>query len=104
MRIATTLLRSGGSRHEIGGVVYHFAPGDDPARHVAEVADPAHAARFLSIPGFEPADEGAEPGDAYDGMDRDALAAAYEARFGKPPHHRLGEDTMRERLRAGVED
>lgn len=111
MRIATTMLYAGGSRHEIGGVVYHFRPGSDPKRHIADVPDPDHAQRFLEIDGFEPADPAevhaaseAPAADAFDVMTRGEMQDAYLAAFGKVPHHRLSDATMRERLRKGSED
>lgn len=49
MNIECILKRNGGTRTDIGGVTYHFAPLADGA-HVAEVTDTAHIDRFLSIP------------------------------------------------------
>lgn len=49
VNIECKLHRPGGTRAEIGGIEYHFAPQPDGA-HVAGVADEAHVARFLSIP------------------------------------------------------
>ena len=49
MKIECILKRDGGTRTDIGGVAYHFAPLSDGA-HVAEVAETAHIDRFLSIP------------------------------------------------------
>jgi len=48
MQIEHMIKREGGSVHEIGGTEYHFAPLDDGA-HVAEVTNPDHQDRFLSI-------------------------------------------------------
>lgn len=48
MQIEHLIKREGGSVHEIGGTEYHFAPLDDGA-HVAEVTNPDHQDRFLSI-------------------------------------------------------
>lgn len=46
--IESKLIRKGGSRVDIGGTEYHFQPYTDGA-HVCEVANEAHADRFLSI-------------------------------------------------------
>jgi hypothetical protein len=51
MLIEHTTKRLNGSVHSIGGVKYHFKPNADGA-HVAEVENPAHIQRFLSIPSF----------------------------------------------------
>lgn len=117
MLIATTILRPGGSRHEIDGVIYHFEKVDDPTIEVCDVADPRHIIRFLEIPGFhslqgEPAPDLEEPAPERHGMDPDALselsrddiAKLYKEFFGKAPHWKLGVEIMRARLIAGSED
>jgi len=48
MKIECKIIRDGGSKVDIGGIEYHFEPLDDGA-HVAEVANPDHADRFLGI-------------------------------------------------------
>lgn len=48
MKIECKLKREGGTKAEIEGVVYHFAPQEDGA-HVAEVLKESHQDRFLSI-------------------------------------------------------
>lgn len=48
MDIECILRRDGGTRAEIGGKHYHFAPLEDGA-HVAAVENPDHVDRFLSI-------------------------------------------------------
>ena len=48
MKIEHILKREGGTVIPMGGQSYHFAP-DAEGRHVAEVTDPAHIERFLSI-------------------------------------------------------
>lgn len=48
MLIESKIRREGGSKLDIGGVVYHFAPGADGA-HVCDVTDEDAIARFLSI-------------------------------------------------------
>ena len=64
MQIKTTGIAEGGATHEVGGVYYHFAPNKD-GDHVAEVTDPAHIARFLSITdGFERYGSNETPSDA----------------------------------------
>ncbi len=47
-KVESKLIREGGSHIDIGGTDYHFQPYDDGA-HVADVADEAHADKFLSI-------------------------------------------------------
>ena len=49
MLIESKIRREGGSKIDIGGVVYHFAPGADGA-HVCDVTDEDALARFLAIP------------------------------------------------------
>ena len=48
MKIECILRREGGSKIELCGTEYHFAPLDDGA-HVADVENEAHQDRFLSI-------------------------------------------------------
>ncbi|KDR26000.1 hypothetical protein [Caballeronia zhejiangensis] len=49
MNIECILKREGGTKVDIGGTDYHFAPIAD-GRHVAFVENQIHMARFLSIP------------------------------------------------------
>lgn len=49
MKIECKMHRPGGTKAEIGGIEYHFAPQEDGA-HVAEVDRDEHVDRFLSIP------------------------------------------------------
>lgn len=51
MKIECKLKRQGGSLVTLGDQKYHFAP-DQLDRHVAEVTDEAHIARFLEIPQY----------------------------------------------------
>lgn len=87
MLLKTTLIRDGGSTHEIDGVTYHFGgPGDGP--HVCEVASQAHVKRFLGIDGFEIADEPVPvptPAAPMIQMDRDNRAAAAAAALAALP-------------------
>lgn len=53
MKIETVLIRVGGSHHEIGGTDYHFKPQGNDKRHIADVTNPEHIKRFLSIVGFQ---------------------------------------------------
>lgn len=111
MRIVHTVRRKGGSHHEIGGVVYHFAPADGDERHIATVDDPAHVDRFLSIPTFEPADPvGVSSGivddsaaavviDELVSISDEELADLYAEMFGKRPHHNKGRDSIVNDLR-----
>lgn len=62
MKIECKLIREGGTKVELDGVEYHFAPGPD-GKHVAEVTDKTHIQRFLSI------------GEAYQLPDDDQPAA-----------------------------
>lgn len=115
MLVRLRLIDPGGTTHEVGGVRYHFGPREDLPQgvHVAEVGDPEHVARFLAIEGFEPYGEARAPtveqpegddGPDFEAMSREEMAVAYRNLFGRDPHWNLGEDTMRERLRAGTED
>ena len=53
MTIKCLLKREGGTKVDIDGVEYHFAPNED-GDHVCEVSNKKHIARFLSIPeGYE---------------------------------------------------
>jgi hypothetical protein len=49
MLIECIIKRDGGTRLTLWGTPYHFEPDAD-GRHVADVTDPAHVERFLSIP------------------------------------------------------
>jgi hypothetical protein len=49
MKIESVLKRDKGTRVDLGGLQYHFEPLEDGA-HVAEVTEPAHVDRLLSIP------------------------------------------------------
>jgi hypothetical protein len=49
MKIECILKRDGGTKTDIGGVLYHFEPLADGA-HVAEITEEAHIDRFLAIP------------------------------------------------------
>ena len=49
MKIECVLKRGGGTRVDIDGINYHFAPLPDGA-HVADVENKSHIKRFLSIP------------------------------------------------------
>lgn len=123
MLIECILLRAGGTKAEVGGVTYHFAPLPT-GEHVADVPDRDHAIRFLELPegyrafnrineapGISPGVAGAAeesgagatvPGGAstqsLDTMTREQLVALYEEREGRKPHHRLGDDKLREEL------
>lgn len=109
MLIECTIKRENGTFAEIGGVTYHFAP-DAAGRHVATVENDEHIARFLSITeayrwakDATPVDPLDHDGDGRKGgslpsPERDALAAEYEARFGKKPHHKMSAATIAEKL------
>jgi hypothetical protein len=125
MLIEHTIQRPNGSIHTIGSTDYHFAPNEEGA-HVAEVENPGHAQRFLTIPGFQiyapGADAPVEPApvppappvdpDSVPGSDADApqptpledmtdaeIAAVYEEVFGKKPHHKIKRDRLIDMIR-----
>jgi hypothetical protein len=57
MRIESILQRVGGTTVELGDETYRFVPSHPGGPHVAEVSNPAHIQRLLSITeGFRPAD------------------------------------------------
>lgn len=56
MKIVCTIPRKGGTIASIDGVEYHFTPEEEGGPDIAQVADAAHVARFLAIPGYEAAD------------------------------------------------
>lgn len=114
MLIEHTTKRHNGSIHTIAGVKYHFAPNDAGA-HVAEVKDPAHIQRFLSIPSFTvysgettaanapaanaPAgDDDQQPTPLEEAPD-EVLDQLYEAAYGKKPHHKVKRDKIIEMIR-----
>lgn len=124
MKIVSILRRPGGTFIKLGTVAYHFAP-DEQDRHVADVTDPDHIERLLDIPeGYcaleetpaavapaiaAPAQATApqasqEPqGDAQAAQatqERDALVAAYLAKFGKRPNGRLSIEKLRDAINA----
>lgn len=123
MLIEHTTKRHNGSIHTIAGVKYHFAPNDAGA-HVAEVEDPAHIQRFLSIPSFRvysgetpaadapaaPAPvEPVKPSAPAGGDDQqptpleeapdEVLDQLYEEAYGKKPHHKVKRDKIIEMIR-----
>ena len=49
MKIQCVLLRDGGTKTDLDGLLYHFEPLADGA-HVAEIEIEAHIDRFLAIP------------------------------------------------------
>jgi len=124
MLIKLNLIRQGGSKIDIDGVVYHFAPNKD-GHHVADVKNKDHIKRFMSIDGYEPYEHGApeetktpNPAatgapaatgrspdgkapvtDAYDAMSKDELIAKVTERTGKAPHPNTGEKSLRAALR-----
>lgn len=81
----------------------------EAAQEAADTADateapakPEEAATAPETTGSAPV---SEPGTAspYDAMDRDELATAFEARFGRKPHPQTALDTLRAKLMAPVE-
>ena len=125
MLIEHTTKRHNGSIHTIAGVKYHFAPNDAGA-HVAEVENPAHIQRFLSIPSFAvysgeapAADAPAADAPAADAPPQqmppaggdyqqptpleeapdEVLDQLYEEAYGKKPHHKVKRDKIIEMIR-----
>lgn len=112
MLIECKIRRRNGTRASIEGTEYHFQP-DDEGRHVAEVKDEKHAARFLQIsegyravegkaklPGKvepksqktvqpQPQGEGAGEGEADTEagveLSREDLAVKYKEKYGRKP-------------------
>jgi hypothetical protein len=70
MQIESILLRDGGTKTEVGGKTYHFRPHPEKGitAHIAEVTEPTHIQRFLSITeGYRPfVPEVAEPVEVRD--------------------------------------
>lgn len=114
MQIESIIRRKNGTRVTLGSTEYHFTPNAEGA-HVADVENDAHIQRFLSVPeGFkiyraakvEKQPEVVLPGtpatDVPEGIQPaltvDELKAAYEAKFGKKPHHKMSATKLREAL------
>lgn len=104
MKIECILKRRGGTFASVGGVTYHFKPQPD-GRHVAEVTDPAHIGRFLSIvEGYRLAEDVAAESEAvetpdaeaspYDGLERDELVNLYIEKFGEKPPARIRREAI----------
>lgn len=87
MKIESRIKRRNGHAVTLDGQTYEFRP---PA-YAAEVNEPSHIDRLLSITEgyFALADD-----------ERAELSAAYEAKFGRKPHHRMGADKIRAELEA----
>ncbi len=49
MKIESIIKRPGGTRITLGAEAYHFQPDWEDGPHIAEVTDPAHIQRLLSI-------------------------------------------------------
>lgn len=116
MQIESIIRRKNGTRVTLDRTEYHFTPNEEGA-HVADVENDAHIQRFLSVPeGFkiyrtakvekQPEPEVVSPGtpatDVPEGIQPaltvDELKAAYEAKFGKKPHHKMSATKLREAL------
>ncbi len=111
MKIQCILPRKGGTRVEIDGIEYHFEPFADGAQ-VADIESEKHIDRFLSISeGYRlyrgasspevasEAESETAPGSTSE-ENRDELAAAYAAKFGKKPHYRAKLETIKAELEA----
>lgn len=66
MKVKCLLKREGGTKVDIEGVQYHFAPDKATGNHVAEVKDKKHLARFLSISEAYELDDGEDAPDLTD--------------------------------------
>ncbi len=112
MQIESIIRRQNGTRVTLGSTEYHFQANAEGA-HVADVENDAHIQRFLSIPeGFkiyrtveqqpEVVSAGTPATDVPEGVQPaltvDELKAAYEAKFGKKPHHKMSATKLREAL------
>lgn len=53
MLIECTIQRANGSTVTVGSTVYRFVPRNGDPRHVAEVSNPDHVARFLAIDAYQ---------------------------------------------------
>lgn len=80
MKVMCKLKRSGGTQVSIGAETYHFKPDDD-GRHVAEVKNPKHLSRLLSIE-----EAYCLPGD------EDIPAPAFDITDPRPPADGEGDD------------
>lgn len=98
MQIESIIRRKNGTTVVLGETEYQFGPSDGP--HIATVENEAHIERFLSIPegfrvyGDQPAKQ--EDTSQEEANERDTLVAAYEAKYGKKPHYKMGMDKLRE--------
>lgn len=124
--IESKLIREGGTRENIGGTDYHFAP-NEAGDHVCEVKNEDHAERFLSIPeGYRlyrsaskvaPVEAPGIPASVYESVvmptadpepqdeapaveDRAALVARYTELYGKAPRANASIDKLRELIAA----
>lgn len=108
MQIESKIRRKNGTNIDLGQNQYRFAPNAEGA-HVCDVEDEDDIARLLSIPeGFKiyrPAEVAKEQKavleedvDGDGDVDRADLVAAYEAKFGKKPHHKMKADKIRAEL------
>jgi hypothetical protein len=109
--------RPNGSVHSIDGASYHFAPMGQDGAHVAEVENPAHIQRFLSIPTFRMAGAEAspapvpapaappavpdepEPSTPLEEMTDDEIEDIYVEVLSKKPHHKASRETRIAQIR-----
>ena len=114
MQIESIIRRKNGTRVTLDSTEYHFTPNAEGA-HVADVENDAHIQRFLSVSeGFkiyrtakvdkqpESVLAGTPATDVPEGIQPaltvDELKAAYKAKFGKAPHHKMSLDAIRQKL------
>lgn len=81
MKVESIIRRDGGTKVVLGATEYHFAP-DATGKHVCEVKDRAHIARFLSIA------EGYQLPDEEDAASEDGATAAQDVANPNSPARR----------------
>lgn len=128
MIIESIIKREHGSTVVLDDKTYKFQPNED-GRHVAEVTEKAHIERLLSItegfrplkksetvkvsgpvqveqaPTVQPVEEGGQEesdGDEEAKTDQslDELKTAFEAKFGRKPHHKWSAERIQKELEA----
>jgi hypothetical protein len=125
VEIESIIRRKNGTKVQIDDKEYFFFSAVADGPHVATVDNDAHAQRLLSITeGYRIHRAAAKPPKADDSVGNDidpeqdeplegdlngdgsvdgkderiALVAAYEAKFGKKPHYKMGLEKLRESL------
>lgn len=115
MKIESIILRKGGTKISFGTpktpgfIEYHFKP-DESGRHVADVVEPKHIDRLLSVSQAfkvlhevdqkEPEPNVSSIDDGLDLLDKHALGKEYESRYGEPASQALSKAKLIEAIRA----